>query len=69
MYPIYVRTGNPIGSKLISDNSLDPWGRFIDAQNNKKFLPKVFNFRKILKIREKKFINPHNILLFLFYTV
>ena len=52
LYPIKVKTAEPIGPKFVWD-LMWPQGRFYDWSKLKKFEFKNFLFCKILKIREK----------------
>ena len=53
LYSIDVKTAEPPGPKICVQPRMTPAGRFMDAQNNKKLSPKIFDFRKTWKVHEK----------------
>ena len=52
LYPINVKTAEPIGPKLVVASHKTP-GKFIDGHNLKNLQQKRFNFRLIWKLNEK----------------
>ena len=66
LYPINVKTAEPIGPKFLWDLTW-PQGRVMNDQNFKNLCLKVFYFWKIFKMRKKILWNPQTFFVFVLY--
>ena len=68
LYPINVKTAEPIGAKFRTGPHITP-GKITGRSKLQKLLSKIFDFCKILKMREKVLLNPRTFLLLLSFIL